>query len=292
MHAVAQFVGEKGRNATEYHDNDFDWKSCVVDGENAVARQREEYQKSEGCFSGQVERTGYSWEDFHHSHSTGRFFKEKRYLPIAFPRLKETYESRMHVIGEIGCGCGSALIPVLRENPDAIAVACDVSPTAIEFFQSICADADIDRERVQLSVYAAGSESGVSPFEVQSLDTMMIIFTLSAFHPNDMQYVLREAWVALKDGGVVVFRDYGLYDMAQLRFHGNQLVDERHLVYRRGDGTLSNFFSVEFLEGEFQKAGFSTIECRYVTTYVRNAKKNVTMKRVYIHGEFQKRIYS
>ncbi len=285
---VAQFVGEKGRNATEYHDNDFDWSTCVVDGENAVARQREEYR----TVSTRRESLGigYSatWEDFHHSHSTGRFFKEKRYLTIAFPRLLESYGTRGHVIGEIGCGCGSALIPILRDNPCATAIACDVSSTAIEFFSSVCADAGIESDRVRLSVHASGSTEE-SPFEAHSVDSMLIIFTLSAFHPREMQYVLREAYTALNQGGMVLFRDYGMYDMAQLRFHGSQLVDDEHLVYRRADGTLSNFFSIEFLEREFTKAGFSTVECRYVTTHVTNTKKRVTMKRVYVHGVFQKR---
>jgi methyltransferase-like protein 6 len=298
---VCQFVGERGSNATEYHDNDFDWMlECVADGEVAVARQRQEHKakatdwcEGENPVSPQA-RTQYSskWEEFHYNHSAGRFFKEKRYLTIAFPRLLEEDPSQSgvaHKIGEIGCGCGSALIPVLRENKSARAKACDVSETAIKVFDSMCSKAGIDRQRLDLFVHAAGSAvNDTSQFNPNELDTMMIIFTLSAFHPKEMAAVLKEAWTALKPGGMILFRDYGMYDMAHLRFTGEQLVDPDALVYQRADGTLSHFFSTENAQHIFQQAGFSCIDCRYVTTYVTNKKKNTKMRRVYIHGVFQK----
>eukprot|EP00889_Picochlorum_renovo_P008755 jgi/Picre1/35785/NNA_003245.t1 len=40
---VAQYVGERGSNASQYHDSDFDWNICVEEGRMAVARQRAEY---------------------------------------------------------------------------------------------------------------------------------------------------------------------------------------------------------------------------------------------------------
>lgn len=300
---VSQFVGERGSNATEYHDNDFDWmQECVADGEAAVARQRlehrakgEDWCATENSVSPQM-RTQYSskWEEFHYNHSAGRFFKEKRYLTIAFPRLLEedpTWNGLAHKIGEIGCGCGSAMIPVLRANSRAQAMACDVSETAIKVFDRMCSTAGIDRQRLDLFVHAAGSGNGTSPFKENDLDTMMIIFTLSAFHPDQMGAVLKEAWTALKPGGMVLFRDYGMYDMAQLRFSGEQLIDSEALVYRRADGTLSHFFSKDNSQHIFQQAGFSCIDCRYVTTYVINKKKSTKMRRVYIHGVFQKSDY-
>ena len=46
----------------------------------------------------------------------------------------------------------------------------------------------------------------------------------------------------------MLLRDYGMYDMAQRRFHGSHLVDPDHLVYRRQDGTLSHFFDIDALK--------------------------------------------
>jgi hypothetical protein len=40
---------------------------------------------------------------------------------------------------ELGCGCGSALLPILRANPAcAIAIGVDVSPTCVEQVRGGC----------------------------------------------------------------------------------------------------------------------------------------------------------
>lgn len=213
-------MGTRGENAAEYHDNDFAWETLHRDGREAIRRQLDEHhlQRSSPNDSQPglepidvIER---DWEDFHAQHSLGRFFKEKRYLPIEFPQLGTPNIT----IGEIGCGCGSALIPVLRDNPTAVAVACDVSATAISVFrESALPGAGIDPRRVRLSV---DNFPKTSPFTDESIDVAMIIFTLSAFHPRDMRRVVETVRQGLKPGGLVVVRDYGLYDMAQVREMG------------------------------------------------------------------------
>ena len=204
------FVGTRGENAAEYHDNDFPWETLCPDGEEAIQRQQLEVSTARADPDAKTQ-DGHDWEDFHAQHSLGRFFKEKRYLPIEFPQLRIPNIT----IGEVGCGCGSALIPVLRDKPTATAVACDVSGTAIQVFRDAALPgAGIDLHRVRLSV---NDFPRTSPFEDESLDVAMIIFTLSAFHPMDMERVVGAVRRGLKPGGLVLVRDYGLYDMAQVR---------------------------------------------------------------------------
>lgn len=67
------------------------------------------------------------------------------------------------------------------------------------------------------------------------VDIASLIFVLSAVHPDKFADVLSNVACVLKPGGLLVFRDYGLYDMAQVRFgRGNKLGEN---FYVRQDGT-------------------------------------------------------
>lgn len=346
------YVGEHTPKAGEYYSNDFEWSTCIQEGEAAIARQKDEWHpptQSPDDSGSSIDQ--HTWDTFHQKHKAARFFKEKRYLPLEFPILlshqykytqntsdqmvfndshhREIVEActadtaathggtsplqngresnfSLHV-AEIGCGCGSALLPILKANPHVRVTACDISQTAVDLFLSAAARAGIDaRQRITAFAYDAASEARSTLTSNQSsstmegkqekksplygihADCMLMIFTLSALHPKDMSTMLGHANDALIPGGLLLFRDYGKYDMAQLRFRGEHVIDPGMMVYRRNDGTLAYFFEPDELSKMMEGCGFETVEVEYATTIVKNRKQQSDMKRVFVHGVFRK----
>jgi SAM-dependent methyltransferase len=68
-----------------------------------------------------------------------------RYLLLEFPILARQ-SPPLHIL-EIGCGCGSSLLPVLKGNPSARVTATDLSPTAVQLLREAAGRAGVAQER-------------------------------------------------------------------------------------------------------------------------------------------------
>lgn len=120
----------------------------------------------------------------------------------------------------------------------------------------------------------------------ESVDAVTLIFVLSAVHPDKMHLVLQNIYKVLKPGRSVLFRDYGLYDHAMLRFKAGSKLAEN--FYVRQDGTRSYFFTDEFLARLFLDAGYEEEVNEYVFRETVNKKEGLCVPRVFLQSKFRK----
>lgn len=224
------------------------------------------------------------WEVFYKAHPTAKFFKERRYLLLEFPCLAPPAPLR-HVV-EIGAGCGSSLLPILRAQPTATATACDISQTCLDQLNHAVSLLGLNPGRCR-TFAADGTDAGLAATLAGcNADAALIMFTLSAVMPEGMLSMMCNAAAALRPGGLLCIRDHALYDMVQLRISAEQCIG-RHL-YRRGDATLAYFFTVEDLSALAVAAGLEVVECDYVCVVNRNRKTGQELRRAFVHGLFRR----
>ncbi|KAK3241320.1 hypothetical protein CYMTET_48901 [Cymbomonas tetramitiformis] len=280
----------------------------------------------EYCQADCVQETQQSaWEQFHQQHEKGVFFKERRYLLVEFPELSNKDDP--YVVLEIGCGNGSSALPLLRANPKCKVYACDFSPKAVDatcaaastlgdlsgrFIPFVCdvaatvpvlPDTRSSEETQQTTAPPPGScgtldilacgrllldswllSASTSPSRPLA-DHALLVFVASAVHPARTVTFLRHAAAAVRPGGCLLFRDYGLYDMTMLRFPAAQRLDER--LYKRQDGTLTFFFTVEDLHRLCAELGLQLVECEYCCVELVNRKNKKPMRRVFVHARMR-----
>ncbi|XP_078079874.1 tRNA N(3)-cytidine methyltransferase METTL2B-like isoform X1 [Mustelus asterias] len=118
---------------------------------------------------------------------------------------------------EVGCGVGNTVFPILQTNndPGLFVYCCDFSSAAVELVKL---NPGYDPSRCLAFVHDLCDTQANYPMPNESLDIIILIFVLSAIHPDKMQAVIKRLSQLLKPGGMILFRDYGRYDMAQLRF--------------------------------------------------------------------------
>ena len=247
-----------------------------------------------------------AWDDFHGTHDSGVFFKERRYLLAEFPALLD-----VGCVLEVGCGSGSSALPVLAANPSATVLACDWSANAVRCAErAVASRAPDDADRFEAFVCdPSTSARGALAAEVHrrlerrgihrgGVDAALLVFVLSAVPPGTTTIAfLRRCVEAVRPGGLVCFRDYGAYDLPMLRFPPSQRLLIADRTYARMDGTLARFFTVDEVRTMFREAGLveegaggdgEATPVRYCCVHNENKRKGILMKRVFVHGVWRK----
>jgi len=245
-----------------------------------------------------------AWNRFYEQHQTN-FFKDRHWPAAAFP---EEFSTDTGVLCEVGCGVGNTLLPLLNDHHSNWTVlGLDLSPTAIAVLQQ---DARFQRftTRGQASCFVADiSQPNSLPPSVQSVATVTsLFFCLSAIDPNNHEIAVRNAASTLRrrrgshhqqqqqsssavsGGGVLVFRDYGRYDEAQLKLgrQRHKLLDDN--FYRKNDGTCCYYFTVERVRELFAgTCGLEELECGYIRRVYTNRSEQTQRRRVWVQARFR-----
>lgn len=262
------------------------------------------------------------WDQFYRQ-STVNFFKDRHYLreefaelmpeevtanpkawvpqlsaeetstgpPVTSSELAARLRGR-RVILEVGCAVGNGVLPLLRACPDLFAFACDLSPVAVDLLRSK-EEYQCGRCLAFVSDITAGEDQPSKDHEPVesvvpegSLDFATLLFVLSAIDPTRHRAAIRRLGSRMRPGGLVLVRDYGRGDLAQLRFSAGHWLGGD--LYVRGDGTLAHFQTVEALAADFEAEGFETVQCEYRRNEVVNRGTGVHMPRVMVQGKFRR----
>ena len=217
------------------------------------------------------------WDRFYQKHSRW-FFKDRHWLTSEFPELFDAQYGTS--ILEIGCGAGNTIFPLAKarkNDPQLQIFACDFAPSALDLVREF-REYDADRMHVFLHDLAQDERFDIIPDS--SIDIVVAIFVLSAIDPARLSFVFEKIFRVLRPGGLLLFRDYGIYDMTQLRFKPSRLV--RPNLYIRGDGTAAHFFSCEELEGLAKDTGFSVSSNTMDRRLLVNRLRKLTMYRAWL----------
>ena len=280
-----------------YYDSDFEFSDVVESGRAFDANMARAFDvnmaaEEEGEEKEEEEEYGEVWEKFHVTMGC-KFFPRKRYVPLAFPEIGERKERRRALA--LGCGTGSSILAILKYW-DHIHVGCvDVSKKAVDVVLDRCKDEDLSSRLLAAEVYDLASEKKI-PRSILShapYNAFTLIFVLSAIRPKDHIKVLqRTRELGLKGSTLLCFRDYGLYDMTMLRSKKHQVVklgDEEGppRLFRRADGTLRYFFSLEYVRSVFSKAGWECVRMDYSRVVNKNRRTGQELRRVFVTAVFR-----
>lgn len=226
-----------------------------------------------------------NWDLFYKRNET-RFFKDRHWTTREFKELLSQSDSKRKVLFEVGCGVGNMIYPLVEERSNHFFYyACDFSPRAV----NLCKENILyDKEKMKIFQCDITTDVCFDYIPLNTLDIATMIFVLSAIHPDKFSKVLQNINCLLKPGGVVLFRDYGLYDMAQLRFKPGHKISEN--FYVRQDGTRSYYFSESEISQLFTSNNFEVMSSSYVYRRTINLKERINVPRIFIQGKFRKKI--
>ncbi len=222
-----------------------------------------------------------NWDKFY-KHNTTNFFKDRHYILAEFPELKDDEREKILFL-DIGCGVGNSFYPLMERKKSLFVKGFDISAKAVEMAKT---HSLYDESKVSLCSLDIVKDD--IPLDYQMADYGILMFVLSAIMPESHFAVLTKIYNAMKEGGILYFRDYGRYDMAQIRFSQKKKNKIEDNLYIRFDKTLAFFFDQKEIEDLFIKVGFKVLESKMICRLIENRKDNKKMHRLWLQLKLQK----
>ena len=249
------------------------------------------------------EEANIHWDGFYTRNQTN-FFKDRHYLHKSFPNEAQFFlgnKEGIYTLHEIGCGVGNNILPLLSKNPKLNIHCFDFSSVAIELLdqnpdflkakkegRASAHVWDITKTFPQSSI----ANSLFTQSSIHHSDCTMLLFCLSAIDPKNMVRAVCNIASILKPGGVILFRDYGRYDEAQMKLGIQRGKGLGENFYVKNDGTRCYYFDLNDLENIFGSgpsgAKLEILELRYIRRLYRNRGNDKIRRRVWVQGRFRK----
>ena len=222
-----------------------------------------------------------NWEKFYKFNKTN-FFQDRHYILKEFIELNNDIRPSISLL-DMGCGVGNSFYPLIKVKNNLIVYAFDFSNRAITN-----AKAHKLYEKNKDRIFLKNLDLVNDEIDYPSCDYGILMFVLSAINPEYHEKIIEKISNKINKDGIVFFRDYAKYDMAQIRFAQRKKNKVNENLYMRKDKTLSYFFDQKEIENLFNKYNFQTIDSKLVSRVIENRKENKKMNRLWLQIKFKK----
>ena len=222
-----------------------------------------------------------NWEKFYKFNKTN-FFQDRHYILKEFMELNNDTRPSISLL-DMGCGVGNSFYPLIKVKNNLIVYAFDFSNRAIN-------NAKTHKlyEKNKNRIFLKNLDLVNDEIDYPSCDYGILMFVLSAINPEYHEKIIEKISNKINKDGIVFFRDYAKYDMAQIRFAQRKKNKVNENLYMRKDKTLSYFFDQKEIENLFNKYNFQTIDSKLVSRVIENRKENKKMNRLWLQIKFKK----
>ena len=277
---IEEEIYEEGHYPKKEYEyvHDFEWNEDLEKEALEIINENNENVESLEEF---LDTQNKNWEKFYKFNKTN-FFKDRHYILEEFLELKNDKRDKITLL-DMGCGVGNSFYPLLTRLPNLYVNAFDFSKRAVNMAKT---HPMYEKEKYRINLYDLDLVKDDIPNK--NNDYGILMFVLSAIKPEEHEKVIDKISKVINKGGILYFRDYARYDMAQLRFAKRKKNRVGDNLYMRKDKTLSYFFDKNEIENLFIKHGFSIVNSNVICRLIENRKENKKMHRLWLQIKFKK----